>query len=72
LVSTWVAAGQALNAIARHIPSIMGGSGDLNPSTNTVLKEQGVHDRPGAKTLMAQLARWFDGSRITMKSSQGV
>jgi hypothetical protein len=50
----------------------MGGSGDLNPSTNTVLKEQGVHDRPGAKTLMAQLARWLDGSRITMKSSQGV
>ena len=40
-VSTRVAAGQALNALAQRIPNIMGGSADLNPSTNTALKEQG-------------------------------
>jgi transketolase len=40
-VSTRVAAGQALNALAQRIPNIIGGSADLNPSTNTALKEQG-------------------------------
>jgi transketolase len=40
-VSTRVAAGQALNALAAHIPNIIGGSADLNPSTNTALKGQG-------------------------------
>ncbi|SCY54546.1 transketolase [Nitrosospira sp. Nl5] len=40
-VSTRVAAGQALNALAQHIPNIIGGSADLNPSTNTALKERG-------------------------------
>jgi transketolase len=40
-VSTRVAAGQALNALAQRIPNIIGGSADLNPSTNTVLKDQG-------------------------------
>jgi transketolase len=45
-VSTRVAAGQALNALARHIPNIIGGSADLNPSTNTALKEQGDFQPP--------------------------
>ncbi|WP_051536562.1 transketolase [Nitrosospira briensis] len=40
-VSTRVAAGQALNALAQRIPNIIGGSADLNPSTNTALNEQG-------------------------------
>jgi transketolase len=40
-VSTRVAAGQALNALAQRIPNIIGGSADLNPSTNTALKDQG-------------------------------
>jgi transketolase len=40
-VSTRVAAGQVLNALAQRIPNIIGGSADLNPSTNTALKEQG-------------------------------
>ncbi|MDQ3186118.1 MAG: transketolase [Pseudomonadota bacterium] len=40
-VSTRVAAGQALNALAQCIPNIIGGSADLNPSTNTGLKGQG-------------------------------
>lgn len=45
-VSTRVAAGQVLNALARHIPNIIGGSADLNPSTNTALKEQGDFQPP--------------------------
>ena len=40
-VSTRVAAGKALNALAARIPNIVGGSADLNPSTNTALKGQG-------------------------------
>ena len=51
-ISTRVAAGQALNALAQRIPNIMGGSADLNPSTNTALKEQGdfqpPEEKPGA------------------------
>lgn len=46
-VSTRVAAGQALNVLAHRIPNIIGGSADLNPSTNTALKEQGDFQRPG-------------------------
>lgn len=45
-VSTRVAAGQALNALAQRIPNIIGGSADLNPSTNTGLKEQGDFQPP--------------------------
>ena len=40
-VSTRVAAGQALNALAQRVSNIIGGSADLNPSTNTALKDQG-------------------------------
>ena len=40
-LATRAAAGQALNALAKHIPNIIGGSADLNPSTNTALKEMG-------------------------------
>lgn len=34
-VSTRVAAGEVLTALARRVPNIIGGSADLNPSTNT-------------------------------------
>ncbi|HEX7362002.1 MAG TPA: transketolase [Bryobacteraceae bacterium] len=40
-LATRAAGGQALNALAKHIPNIMGGSADLNPSTNTALKSMG-------------------------------
>ncbi|MEP6717058.1 MAG: transketolase [Terriglobia bacterium] len=40
-IATRVAGGQALNALAKRIPNIIGGSADLNPSTNTALKDQG-------------------------------
>jgi len=40
-IATRVAGGEVLNALAKHIPNIMGGSADLNPSTNTALKGMG-------------------------------
>ncbi len=40
-IATRVAGGEALNALARRIPNILGGSADLNPSTNTALKGMG-------------------------------
>lgn len=40
-ISTRVAGGQILNAIAKHVPNIIGGSADLDPSTMTALKGMG-------------------------------
>lgn len=40
-IATRAAGGQALNALAKHIPNIIGGSADLNPSTSTALKGEG-------------------------------
>jgi transketolase len=55
-VATRVAGGKVMNAIARRLPSLMGGSADLNPSTFTALSGLGdfqpaqteVPDRQGA------------------------
>ena len=41
-----MAGGEALNALAKRIPNIMGGSADLNPSTNTALKGLGDFQPP--------------------------
>jgi transketolase len=40
-VATRVTSGEALNAIAKALPNVIGGSADLNPSTNTALKGLG-------------------------------
>jgi transketolase len=40
-VATRAAGGKVLNALATRIPALFGGSADLNPSTNTVLKNRG-------------------------------
>jgi transketolase len=40
-IATRVAGGEAMNALAKHIPNLIGGSADLNPSTNTALKGMG-------------------------------
>ena len=37
-IATRVAGGEVMNALAKRIPNLMGGSADLNPSTNTGLK----------------------------------
>jgi transketolase len=45
-VATRAAGGEALNALAKRIPNIIGGSADLNPSTNTALKGMGDFQPP--------------------------
>ena len=44
-VATRSASGQALNAIARKVPWLLGGSADLAPSTNTWLDDGGDFER---------------------------
>jgi transketolase len=45
-IATRVAGGEAMNALAKRIPNIIGGSADLNPSTNTALKGLGDFQPP--------------------------
>ena len=45
-IATRVAGGQSLNALARRIPTLVGGSADLNPSTETALKGMGDFQPP--------------------------
>jgi transketolase len=45
-VSTRAASGKTLNAIAAAVPSLLGGSGDLNPSTYSALKGMGDFESP--------------------------
>ncbi len=45
-IATRAAGGAALNALAKHIPNIIGGSADLNPSTDTALKGWGDFQPP--------------------------
>ena len=46
--ATREAGGKALNALAAKIPNLIGGSADLSPSTDTVLKDAGDFDAKGA------------------------
>ncbi len=43
-LATRVAGGKVLNAIARRVPFLLGGDGDLSVSTNTALKGEGSFD----------------------------
>ncbi len=45
-IATRAAGGQVLNALAKHLGNLMGGSADLNPSTNTALKGEGDFQPP--------------------------
>jgi len=45
-LATRAASGKVLNAIARNYPALVGGSADLNPSTNTALKGLGDFQNP--------------------------
>jgi transketolase len=38
-IATRSAGGKVINSIAKHLPNLIGGSADLNPSTNTYIKE---------------------------------
>jgi transketolase len=48
-MATRAASGQVLNVIAPRIPNLIGGSADLNPSTNTALKGLGDFQNPSVK-----------------------
>lgn len=45
-MATRVASGKVLNMIAPHLPSLIGGSADLNPSTHTVINQGGTFESP--------------------------
>ncbi len=45
-MATRKASGEVMNAFYRNLPTFMGGSADLNPSTNTVLKGGGDFGNP--------------------------
>jgi transketolase len=45
-LATRAAGGQAMNAIGKYIHNLIGGSADLNPSTNTALKGEGDFQPP--------------------------
>lgn len=48
-MATRGASGKVLNAIAPMLPGLMGGSADLNPSTQTAIKNGGDFENPGSK-----------------------
>jgi transketolase len=46
-IATRAASGKAINALARRVPWLMGGSADLAPSTNTMIEGEGSYG-PGS------------------------
>jgi transketolase len=48
-LATRQASGKTLNAIATSLPTLIGGSADLNPSTDTYLKDQGDFEKGSYK-----------------------
>ncbi len=67
-IATRSAGGAVLNALAKNIPNIIGGSADLNPSTDTALKGMGdfqPSESEGAGTLGAVGGPWnYSGRNI--------
>jgi transketolase len=45
-IATRAAGGQVMNAVSKYIPNLIGGSADLNPSTNTAIKGEGDFQPP--------------------------
>jgi len=45
-MKTHAASGQVMSAIASKLPSLIGGSADLDPSTHTALKDEGDFESP--------------------------
>jgi transketolase len=65
-MATRAAGGEAINALAKHIPNLIGGSADLNPSTRTALKGFGDFQPPeasGPGTLGAVGGEWSYAGR---------
>ncbi len=53
-ISTRKASGEVINAFFKHIPTFLGGSADLNPSTLTAMKGGGDFGDPSFNDLEAQ------------------
>jgi transketolase len=65
-MATRAAGGEVMNALAKHIPNLIGGSADLNPSTRTPLKGLGDFQSPevsGPGTLGAVGGEWSYAGR---------
>jgi transketolase len=65
-IATRAAGGEIINVIAKHIPNLLGGSADLNPSTRTALKGLGDFQSPevsGPGTLGAVGGEWSYAGR---------
>ncbi len=65
-IATRAAGGEVMNALAKHIPNLIGGSADLNPSTNTALKGMGDFqpaESEGPGTQGAVGGEWDYGGR---------
>jgi len=65
-MATRAAGGEVMNALAQHIPNLIGGSADLNPSTRTALKGLGDFQSPevsGPGTLGAVGGEWSYAGR---------
>ena len=67
-LATRSAGGQVMNAIASHLNFLIGGSADLNPSTNTALKGKGNFEPPekGDGTIQGSVSGpWgYEGANI--------
>jgi len=67
-IATRAAGGQVMNAIASRLNFLIGGSADLNPSTNTALKGRGNYQAPGIghETLQGAISGpWgYEGANI--------
>ncbi len=50
-IATRAAGGKVMNAFAKQVPALVGGSADLDPSTNTNLKGFGDFNPPGVEGL---------------------
>ena len=65
-LATRAAGGEAMNVLAKHLPNLVGGSADLNPSTRTALKGFGDFQSPevsGPETLGAVGGGWSYAGR---------
>ncbi len=65
-IATRAAGGEAMNALAKRIPNLIGGSADLNPSTRTALKGLGdfqSREVSGPGTLGAVGGEWSHAGR---------
>jgi transketolase len=67
-IATRVAGGKVMNAFADKVPALMGGSGDLNPSTFTALAGRGTFEPPlpGGEKVQGSVGKWdYAGPNVT-------